>query len=48
MVREAIIKSGNQYLFTIPYSPITNAIEMYFNQIKHTFKRTEMYIHLQD
>jgi transposase-like protein/transposase len=39
MVREAIIKSGNQYLFTIPYSPITNAIEMYFNQIKTYIKK---------
>lgn len=26
VVREAIIKSGNQYLFTIPYSPITNQL----------------------
>jgi len=39
MVREAIIKSGNQYLFTIPYSPITNAVEMYFNQIKTYIKK---------
>jgi len=39
MVREAIIKSGNQYLFTIPYSPITNGIEMYFNQIKTYIKK---------
>ena len=39
IVREAIIKSGNQYLFTIPYSPITNAIEMYFNQIKTYIKK---------
>ena len=39
MVREAIIKSGNQYLFTIPYSPVTNAVEMYFNQIKTYIKK---------
>jgi hypothetical protein len=37
--REAIIKSGNQYLFTIPYSPTTNAVEMYFNQIKTYIKK---------
>jgi transposase-like protein/transposase len=39
MVREAILKSGNKYLFTIPYSPITNSIEMYFNQIKTHIKK---------
>lgn len=39
MVREAILKSGNKYLFTIPYSPITNAVEMYFNQIKTHIKK---------
>ena len=38
MVREAILKSGNKYLFTIPYSPVTNAVEMYFNQIKTLVK----------
>ncbi len=39
MVREAIKKSGNQYLFTIPYSPITNAVEIWFNQIKTYIKK---------
>lgn len=39
MVKEAIIKSGNQYLFTILYSPVTNAVEMYFNQIKTYIKK---------
>ena len=32
------INSSNKYLFTVPYTPKTNAIEMWFNQIKHTLK----------
>ena len=40
MVREAILKSGNQYLFSIPYTPMTNSpIENYFNQIKTYIKK---------
>jgi len=38
LVKQAIVKSGNKYLFTVPYTPKTNAIEMWFNQIKHTLK----------
>lgn len=38
LVKQAIIDSGNKYLFTVPYTPKTNAIEMWFNQIKHTLK----------
>ena len=34
-VKQAIINSGNKYLFTILYTPKTNPIEQYFNQIKH-------------
>jgi len=38
-VKDAIIKSGNKYLYSIPYNPSTNAtIEQYFNQIKHYLK----------
>ena len=38
-VKDAIIKSGNKYLFSIPYNPKTNStIENYFNQIKHYLK----------
>ena len=36
--KHAIINSSNKYLFTVPYTPKTNAIEMWFNQIKHTLK----------
>lgn len=38
LVKQAIIDSGNKYLFTVPYTPKTNAIEIWFNQIKHTLK----------
>ena len=38
LVKQAIIDSGNKYLFTVPYTPKTNAIEMWFNQIKHKLK----------
>jgi transposase len=37
-VKQAIINSGNKYLYTIPYTPKCNAIEQYFNQIKHYLK----------
>ena len=39
MVKEAILKSGNKYLFSVPYTPKTNAIEMYFNQLKTYMKK---------
>lgn len=39
MVKEAILKSGNKYLFSVPYTPKTNAIEMYFNQLKIYMKK---------
>jgi hypothetical protein len=38
-VKEAILKSGNKYLFSVPYTPKTNAIEMYFNQLKTYMKK---------
>ncbi len=37
-VKDAIINNGNKYLFSIPYSPVTNAIENFFSQIKHMLK----------
>ena len=38
LVKQEIIDSGNKYLFTGPYTPTTNAIKMWFNQIKHLLK----------
>ena len=37
-VKDAIIKSGNQYLFSVPYTPKTNPVEGMFNQLKHYLK----------
>ena len=37
-VQDAIINSGNDYLFSVPYTPKTNPIEMVFNQLKHYLK----------
>jgi len=39
LIKNAIIKSGNDYLFCIPYTPKTDAIEEYFNQIKTYLKK---------
>jgi transposase len=40
MVKDAIIKSGNKYLFSVPYHPETNSpVENYFNQIKTQIKK---------
>ena len=37
-MKQAIIERDNKYLFSVPYTPKTNAIEMVFNQIKHYLK----------
>lgn len=34
-----MIKSGNHYLFAVPYTPKTDAIEQYFNQVKIYLKK---------
>jgi len=39
MIKEAIKKSGNDYLFCVPYTPKTDAIEAYFNQVKTYLKK---------
>jgi transposase len=40
LVKDSITKSGNKYLFSIPYTPKTNhPIEAYFNQIKTYLKK---------
>lgn len=35
IVKEAVAKSGNTLLYSVPYSPKTNAIEMVFSELKH-------------
>jgi transposase len=37
-VKQAIINSGNKYLFSLLYTPKCNVIENWFNQIKHYLK----------
>ena len=37
-VKQAIINSGNKYLFSLSYTSKCNVIENWFNQIKHYLK----------
>lgn len=37
-VKKAITKSGNAYLYSVPYTPQTNAIECFFSQLKSYLK----------
>jgi hypothetical protein len=40
MVKDAILKSGNKYLFSVPYNPETNSpVENYFNKLKNTYQK---------
>ena len=39
LIREAIVKSGNQILYSVPYTPKSNSIEQYFNQLKYYLKK---------
>lgn len=40
LIKNAITKSGNHYLFAVPYTPSSNSpIENYFNQIKTYLKK---------
>ena len=39
LIKNAIKKSGNHYLFAVPYTPKTDAIEQYFNQVKTYLKK---------
>lgn len=47
-VKDAITNSGNKYLFTVPYTPKTNLIENYFNQIKHYLKLNKKVLKFND
>jgi transposase len=39
LIKEAIIKSGNQNLYSVPYTPKSNSIEQYLNQLKYYLKK---------
>ena len=47
-VKDAITESGNKYLFSVPYTPKTNAVENYFNQIKHSLKLNKKVLKFND
>lgn len=38
LVKNKIIETKNEYLFSIPYTPKCNSIESYFNQLKYYLK----------
>ena len=40
-VWDAIEQSGNKYLHSVPYTPITNPIEAWLNQLKHYLKQNK-------
>jgi transposase len=40
-VWNAITESGNQYLHSVPYTPVTNPIESWFNQLKYYLKQNK-------
>ena len=47
-VKEAILNSGNKYLFSIPYTPETNPIEALFNQLKYYLKLNKKVLKFDD
>ena len=40
-VWDSITESGNKYLHSVPYTPNTNPIETFFNQLKHYLKQNK-------
>ena len=47
-VKDAITENNNKYLFSVPYTPKTNPIEMFFNQIKHYLKLNKKVLKFDD
>ena len=47
-VKDAITESENNYLFSVPYTPKTNVVEMFFNQIKHYLKLNKKVLKFDD
>jgi len=48
LIKNSIIKSGNHYLFAVPYTPKTDAIEQYFNQVKTYLKKDRNVANFQE
>ena len=38
-VRDFVQATGNELIYSVPYSPHTNPIEEYFNQLKHYVRK---------
>ena len=47
-VKDAITESDNNYLFSVPYTPKTNVVEMFFNQIKNYLKLNKKVLKFND
>lgn len=47
-VKDAITKSENNYLFSVPYTPKTNVVEMFFNQMKYYLKLNKKVLKFDD
>ena len=47
-VKDAITESENNYLFSVPYTPKTNVVEMFFNQIKYYLKLNKKVLKFDD
>ena len=47
-VKDAITESENNYLFSVPYTPKTNVVEMFFNQIKNYLKLNKKVFHFYE
>ena len=48
LIKNAITKSSNHYLFAVPYTPKTDAIEQYFNQVKTYLKKDRNVANFQE
>lgn len=48
LIKNAITKSGNHNLFCVPYTPKTDAIEQYFNQVKTYLKKDRNVANFQE
>jgi len=48
LIKNAITKSSNHYLFAVSYTPKTDAIEQYFNQVKTYLKKDRNVANFQE
>jgi transposase len=48
LIKNTIINSNNKYLFSVPYTPKTNPIEGFFNQLKYYLKLNKKVLKFND